>query len=101
MRGPSRTTAGSTGFAQPEARYWFCQAYSGHFVGAHLLGGQYNYGNLDMPFKFLGTDFRKLKGVPIPGLDGRSGYRLWLFVDSRQALEHRGRNRHRLGIYPI
>lgn len=46
---------------QPEGRYWFCQAFSGHFVGAHLLGGQYNYGNLDMDFKFLGTDFGKLK----------------------------------------
>ena len=43
---------------QPEARYWFCEAFSGHFVGAHLLGGQYNFGNLDMPFKFLGTDYR-------------------------------------------
>lgn len=47
--------------AQPEARYWFCQAFSGHFVGAHLLGGQYNFGNLDMDFSFLGTDFGKLK----------------------------------------
>lgn len=46
---------------QPELRYWFCQAFSGHFVGAHLLGGQYNYGNIDMDFKFLGTDFGKLK----------------------------------------
>lgn len=45
---------------QPEIRYWFCQAFAGHFVGAHLLGGQYNWGNLHMPFKFLGTDFRKL-----------------------------------------
>lgn len=28
---------------QPEARYWFCEAIGGHFVGAHLLGGQYNF----------------------------------------------------------
>ncbi|MDE7142329.1 MAG: DUF3575 domain-containing protein, partial [Muribaculaceae bacterium] len=47
--------------AQPEARYWFCQAFSGHFVGAHLLGGQYNFGHLDMDFSLLGTDFGKLK----------------------------------------
>ncbi len=46
---------------QPEARYWFCQAFSGHFVGAHLLGGQYNFGNLDMDFSLLGTDFGTLK----------------------------------------
>ena len=29
---------------QPEARYWFCDALAGHFVGVHLLGGQYNVG---------------------------------------------------------
>lgn len=46
---------------QPEARYWFCQRFAGHFVGVHALGGQYNWGKLDLPFKFLGTDFRKLK----------------------------------------
>ncbi|MDE5942200.1 MAG: DUF3575 domain-containing protein [Muribaculaceae bacterium] len=46
---------------QPEARYWFCQRFSGHFVGAHLIGGQYNFGNIDANFKFLGTDFSKLK----------------------------------------
>lgn len=46
---------------QPEARYWFCQAFSGHFVAAHLLGGQYNFGHLDTNFSFLGTDFSKLR----------------------------------------
>ena len=44
----------------PEARYWFCQRFAGHFVGAHLLGGQYNFGNLHNNIKFLGTDFSKL-----------------------------------------
>ena len=34
---------------QPEARYWFCEATQGHFVAAHLIGGQYNIGGL--PFK--------------------------------------------------
>ena len=46
---------------QPEARYWFCEAFNGHFVGAHLLGGIYNMGNWDTGFTFLGTDFGKLK----------------------------------------
>lgn len=46
---------------QPEARYWFCQRFSGHFVGAHLIGGQFNVGHINLPFKFLGTDFRELK----------------------------------------
>lgn len=46
---------------QPEARYWFCQRFSGHFVGAHVLGGQYNMGNLPFNYKFLGTDFSLLR----------------------------------------
>lgn len=48
--------------AQPEVRYWFCDAFAGHFVGAHMLGGQYNFGNIDLGgLKFLGTDFGALK----------------------------------------
>ena len=31
---------------QPEARYWFCERFSGHFVAIHALGGQYNVGNI-------------------------------------------------------
>lgn len=46
---------------QPEARYWLCQRFAGHFFAAHALGGQYNFGHMDLPFKFLGTDFRELK----------------------------------------
>lgn len=46
---------------QPEARYWFCHRFQGHFLGLHVLGGEYNVGNLGLDFKFLGTDFRKLK----------------------------------------
>lgn len=45
---------------QPEVRYWFCRRFAGHFVGAHLIGGQYNFTNLGFGFKFLGSDFRKL-----------------------------------------
>lgn len=46
---------------QPEARYWFCDRFGGHFVGVHAHGGQYNIGNIDTDFSFLGTDFSKLK----------------------------------------
>lgn len=35
---------------QPEYRYWFCEAFNGHFVGAHLLGGQFNAGGIKLPF---------------------------------------------------
>lgn len=46
---------------QPEARYWFCQRFAGHFIGAHILGGQFNVGHINLPFNFLGTNFRELK----------------------------------------
>ena len=46
--------------AQPEARYWFCDRFAGHFLGFHALGGQYNIGYLKNNIKFLGTDFSKL-----------------------------------------
>lgn len=46
---------------QPELRYWFCNRFSGHFMGVHVHGGQFNMGNLDMNFKFLGTDYGKLR----------------------------------------
>lgn len=46
---------------QPELRYWPCRSFTGHFFGLHLLGGQYNFGNINLPFSFLGTNFRALK----------------------------------------
>ena len=52
---------------QPEARYWFCDRFSGHFIGAHLLGGQYNIGGVDLGFSFLGTHFSKLKDSRLQG----------------------------------
>lgn len=47
--------------AQPEARYWFCRRFQGHFLGLHAIGGEFNAGNVDFPVKFLGSDFHKLK----------------------------------------
>ena len=46
---------------QPEARYWFCNKMMGHFIGLHLVGGQYNIGGINSKIHFLGTDWRKLK----------------------------------------
>lgn len=34
---------------QPEVRYWFCEAFNSHFIGAHLLGGVFNTGNVNAP----------------------------------------------------
>lgn len=45
----------------PGVRYWFCEAFAGHFLGIHAIGTQYNIGNIDIPVNLLGTDFRKLK----------------------------------------
>lgn len=45
----------------PELRQWHCTPFYGSFYGVHLLGGQFNFGNFDLPFSFLGTDFRVLK----------------------------------------
>lgn len=52
---------------QPEVRYWFCDRFSGHFVGAHVHGGQYNIGGVDGRVSLLGTDFRKPKDTRYQG----------------------------------
>ena len=52
---------------QPEVRYWFCDRFMGHFVGAHLLGGIYNLGNIDTDIKFFGNDFSLLKNSRYQG----------------------------------
>lgn len=52
---------------QPEARYWFCDRFSGHFIGVHAHGGQYNIGGFDGRINFLGTDARKLKDTRYQG----------------------------------
>ena len=38
---------------QPEVRHWFCHTFNGWFVGAHLMGGQFNAGGIKMPFGLL------------------------------------------------
>lgn len=45
---------------QPGVRYWFCDRFAGHFVGAHLVGGQYNMGSLKNHWQFLGTHYAPL-----------------------------------------
>lgn len=47
--------------AQPEIRYWFCEATNGHFLAAHALGGQYNIGHLGFAHDFLGMPFSNLQ----------------------------------------
>lgn len=33
----------------PEYRWWTCVPFSGHFIGAHLFGGQMNVANINLP----------------------------------------------------
>ncbi len=47
--------------AQPEARYWFCEAFNGHFLGLHLLGGQFNVGNVD-PIIYPSAEGKRYEG---------------------------------------
>ncbi|MBQ8608020.1 MAG: DUF3575 domain-containing protein [Bacteroidaceae bacterium] len=35
---------------QPELRYWFCDVFNGHFIGAHLMAGAYNTMGFKPPF---------------------------------------------------
>lgn len=37
-------------YVRPEYRYWFCEKFNGHFLGFHLLGGEYNLAKIRMPF---------------------------------------------------
>ncbi len=53
--------------AQPEIRYWFCDRFSGHFIGAHVHGGQYNMGGFNGRYNLFGTDARKLKDTRYQG----------------------------------
>jgi hypothetical protein len=45
---------------QPEARYWFCDRFSRHFIGAHAIAGAFNLGGIKNNLSILGTDFSVL-----------------------------------------
>lgn len=44
--------------AQPEARYWFCDRFSRHFIGLHAVGSQYNIAGIKNNVTFLGIPFK-------------------------------------------
>lgn len=52
---------------QPEARYWFCERFAGHFLGFHAIGGEYNFARLRNGVNFLGSDFSKLTDLRYQG----------------------------------
>ena len=54
-------------FVQPEARYWFCEKFAGHFLGIHAHSGQDNVGGIPNNINFLGTDFSRLTNSRFQG----------------------------------
>lgn len=45
----------------PEYRWWPCTAFNGHFIGVHLMGGQFDAGNVNLPipgYFFSGENLR-------------------------------------------
>ena len=60
-------------FVQPEARYWLCERFAGHFFGLHLIGGQYNFGHLKNGITFLGSRFKNLTDYRYQGWAGGAG----------------------------
>ena len=53
--------------AQPEIRFWNCDAFSGHFVALHAIAGQYNFGGIRNNINYLGTDFSQLSDYRFQG----------------------------------
>ncbi len=45
---------------QPEARYWFCDRFAGHFVALHAMGGIYSLANIKNNIIFLNNDYSGL-----------------------------------------
>lgn len=43
--------------AFPEVRWWTCEAFNGHFLGLHLVGGEFNIGGINVPLEY----FKSLK----------------------------------------
>ena len=58
---------------QPEARYWFCRRFQGHFLGVHAIGGEFNFGNIGTGLRFLGTDLSPLRDRRYEGWGAGAG----------------------------
>lgn len=58
---------------QPEARYWFCDRFAGHFLGLHAIGGEYNFGHIKNGITFLGSKFSNLSDYRYQGWAAGAG----------------------------
>ena len=54
---------------QPEFRYWTCERFNGHFLGAHIVGGGFNVGGVSFfPFSIWdGLENNRYKGHALGG----------------------------------
>ena len=59
---------------QPEFRYWFCQRFTGHFIGLHLIGGQYNFSHIGVKGTMLGSNFDNLNSRRYEGWGAGAGF---------------------------
>ena len=71
---------------QPEARYWLCAPYSGHFIGANILYSHYNAGGVKFPFGI----FKDLRSQRFQGDLGAVGLVYgysWMLPGKRWSIE--------------
>lgn len=62
-------------FVEPEARYWFCSTFAGHFIGFDAFYTHFNMGNVKFPFGLypsLKSKRRQGDGVGIGAFYGHS-----------------------------
>ena len=68
-----------------EYRYWLCQRFSGHFLGVHVLGSQYNIAQQDLPLIFgKGSKEYRFEGY---GYGGGISYGYNFFLGIRWSIE--------------
>lgn len=68
--------------AQPELRYWLCDATAGHFFAIHALTGQFNFGHLPFARDIAGLNLSALRDHRYQGwaYGGGIGYGYsWIF----------------------
>lgn len=63
---------------QPEYRYWFCERFSGHFIGGHAFYSKYNISNHKLPILFGGKSKDHRYDGNIVGVGVSYGYHVML-----------------------
>lgn len=58
---------------QPEFRFWTCDRFAGHFIAAHAIGGQYNFGGIRNNITIGKADFSQLTDYRFQGWAAGAG----------------------------